>query len=59
MNDKFQNKHRILSHRMPGWYYSGNGKYFITIVTQGRECDLGEIKNDEMILSDFGGNCGI
>ncbi|MFH1761972.1 MAG: hypothetical protein ABIA63_12810 [bacterium] len=52
--DKFQNKYRITSHRMPGWDYSGNGFYFITLVTQNRECNLGKIANDIMVLSDFG-----
>jgi REP element-mobilizing transposase RayT len=39
---------------MPHWDYSGNGIYFITIVTQGRICNLGEIIRGKMILSDFG-----
>jgi len=39
---------------MPGWDYSGDGKYFITLVTQNRECILGEIENNEMIFSDYG-----
>lgn len=52
--DKFQNKYRIQSHRMPNWDYSATGIYFITIVTQGRVCYLGEIIDGKMILSDFG-----
>ena len=51
---RFKNKYRVESHRMPGWDYSGNGYYFITLVTQNRECNLGEIINEKMILSDFG-----
>jgi hypothetical protein len=39
---------------MPQWDYSGNGIYFITLVTHNRECNLGEIVNGEMILSAFG-----
>jgi REP element-mobilizing transposase RayT len=39
---------------MPQWDYSGNGIYFITIVTQNRECNLGRVNNGEMIFSDFG-----
>ncbi len=43
---------------MPGWDYSGNGYYFITIVTQNRECNLGKIVKTHgrtsMVLSDFG-----
>lgn len=51
---KFQNKYRIASHRKPNWDYSTNGMYFLTIVTQHRECNLGEIQQTTMILSDFG-----
>ena len=59
MNEKYKNKYRIQSNRMPGWDYSGNGLYFITLVTQNRECNLGEICCREngapyMKLSDFG-----
>ena len=58
MNDKFKNKYRIKTHRLPGWDYSGNGYYFITIVTQNRNCNLGEIVTTHsrvsMVLSDFG-----
>lgn len=52
--DKFQNKYRIASHRKPNWDYSNSGFYFITLVLQNRNCLLGDIVNDEMILSDFG-----
>ena len=54
MTDKFKNRYRINSHRMPNWDYAGNGIYFITIVTQGRECVLGNIVNNKMVLSNFG-----
>lgn len=52
--DKFRNKYRIASHRMPGWDYSKEGMYFITLVTQNRECHLGKIENQEILLSDWG-----
>ncbi len=52
--DKFKDKYRIQSHRMPGWDYSTNGIYFITLVTQNRECILGEIVDEKMKFSDFG-----
>lgn len=52
--DKYKNKYRIKSHRKPNWNYSADGLYFLTIITQNRECNLGEIVNNEMILSDFG-----
>ena len=50
----FKNKYRVESHRMPGWDYSGNGIYFITIVVQNRRCLFGEIINNEMKLNNFG-----
>jgi REP element-mobilizing transposase RayT len=31
---------------MPQWDYSSNGVYFITLVTQNRECNLGQIARD-------------
>jgi len=52
--EKYQNKYRIQSHRMPEWDYAGNGVYFLTIVTQYRICNLGKINNGKMELSDFG-----
>lgn len=44
--EKFRNKYRIASHRKPGWDYSSDGFYFITLVTQNRVCNLGEIVDD-------------
>ncbi len=41
--EKYKNKYRIKSHRLPGWDYSGNGMYFLTFVTQERVCSLGKI----------------
>ncbi len=51
---KYKNKYRIESNRMPVWDYSGNGKYFITMVTNHRICWFGKIINNKMILSEFG-----
>ncbi len=55
---KFKNKYRIESNRMPEWDYSGNGIYFLTIVTQNRVCNLGKIVETHgrasIELSDFG-----
>ena len=55
---KFKGKYRIGSTRMPNWNYAGNGRYYLTIVAQNRECNLGEIKlideQPTMVLSDFG-----
>ncbi len=52
--DKYKNKYRIESNRMPGWDYSRNGYYFVTFIIQNFECLLGKIENDKMIFSDFG-----
>jgi len=52
---RYLNKYRIESHRRPGWDYSADGLYFITLVNQNRICNLGEIDSkNQMILSDFG-----
>ncbi len=39
---------------MKGYDYSQAGAYFITICTKNRECLLGEIKNGEIILNEYG-----
>lgn len=52
--DKYKNKYRTKSHRLPHWDYSANALYFLTIVTQNRKCILGKIKNAEIVLSDIG-----
>ena len=52
--EKFKNKYRIPSHRKPNWNYSTDALYFLTLTTQNRECNLGEILNNKIILSDFG-----
>ena len=52
--EKYQNKYRIQSHRKPNWDYSAEAMYFLTIVTQHRECILGTIVNHEMVLYNFG-----
>lgn len=39
---------------MPRWDYSGDGIYFITLVTQNRECNLGEIIDGHISLSEMG-----
>lgn len=52
--DKFKNKYRIQTHRKPNWDYSWDGLYFLTIVTQNRECNLCKIVDKKIQLSDFG-----
>ena len=48
--------------RLSNYDYSQNGLYYITICTKNRECILGEIRNGEIILSEFGkiaNNCWV
>ncbi len=52
--DKYRNKYRRQSTRLPYWDYSANALYFLTIVTQHRKCILGEVVNGEMVLSEMG-----
>jgi putative transposase len=52
---KFKNKYRSESHRKPGWDYSKEALYYLTIVTQHRVCNLGTInEGKKMVYSDFG-----
>ena len=37
----YKNKYRIPSARVPWWDYGANGRYFVTICTQNRECFFG------------------
>ena len=55
MSKKFKNTYRIASHRKPGWDYSSDGMYFITLVTQNRVCNLGEIVDTRGRLVDTHG----
>jgi putative transposase len=43
MDDKYKNKYRVSSARMPCWDYGSNGAYYITICTKDREHFFGEI----------------
>ena len=52
--DKFRNKYRIPSARLPNWDYGWNGAYFITICTANRECFFGNILDGEMQLLEIG-----
>ena len=40
--------------RLKGYDYTQSGAYFVTLVTQGRECLFGEIAAGEMRLNRFG-----
>ena len=50
----FQEKYRIKSIRLPGWDYSADGYYFVTICVKNRECIFGDIKNGMMGLNELG-----
>ena len=54
MADKFQNKYRIASARLPHWDYGRQAAYFITICTQKRQHWFGAIRNGKMHLSGIG-----
>lgn len=54
MEDKYQNKYRISSARLPGWDYGWNASYFVTICTKDRQNFFGDIAGGEMILSKIG-----
>ena len=41
-------------YRLPGFDYSSNNSYFITIVTKGKKNHFGEISNNEMYFTDIG-----
>ena len=47
-------KHHRRSTRLQGFDYTQAGAYFVTVVTSARNCLLGEIKNDEMRVTDAG-----
>lgn len=55
MTEKYKNKYRIKSTRLPHWDYGNNGIYFITICTQNRQHFFGEIIDGEMQLNEIGG----
>jgi REP element-mobilizing transposase RayT len=54
MAQKFQNKYRIPSTRLQNWDYGWNAPYFVTICTQNREYDFGNIVDGKMQLSEIG-----
>lgn len=55
MKSKFDpQKHHRRSIRIKNYDYASEGAYYVTIVTQGRECLFGEIINKEIFLSIYG-----
>jgi putative transposase len=47
-------RHHRRSIRLPGYDYSRAGAYFITVCTHERECVLGEVSGDEVVLTPAG-----
>ena len=47
-------KHHRRSVRLQGYDYAQVGAYFVTIVTQGRECLFGDVVDREMVLNEYG-----
>jgi REP element-mobilizing transposase RayT len=47
-------KHHRRSIRLPGYDYSQEGAYYVTVVVQGRECLFGEIVDGKMHLNEYG-----
>lgn len=47
-------KHHRRSIRLKGYDYAQAGAYFVTLVTQGRECVFGEMVDGEMRLNEYG-----
>jgi REP element-mobilizing transposase RayT len=43
VTEKYRNKYRIASSRLPGYDYSRNGAYFITVCTYNRENLFGDV----------------
>jgi REP element-mobilizing transposase RayT len=54
VNDRYQNKYRIDSTRLPGWDYASPGCYFVTLVTRARAAWFGKIAEEIMRLSEMG-----
>ena len=54
MPEKYKNKYRIKSARLPNWNYGNIGMYFITICTENRVHYFGEIRNGKMYLNEIG-----
>ncbi len=52
--EKYQNKYRIKSARLPNWDYGWDGSYFVTICTHNRVNYFGDIDNGNMQFSNIG-----
>ena len=54
MSQKYQNKYRITTNRAKWWDYNGNGLYFVTLCTAGRENYFGKVLKKKLVLSETG-----
>ncbi|HZF12621.1 MAG TPA: transposase [Thermoanaerobaculia bacterium] len=54
MSIRYRDRYRVPSARLPGWDYRQAGAYAVTICTQARNCCLGKISNDTVVLSPIG-----
>jgi len=54
MSEKYLNKYRIKSARLPNYDYASNGMYFITICTHNRKFHFGDVIDNEMQLTEIG-----
>ena len=54
MGEKFKNKYRIPSARLPSWDYGWNAAYYVTICTGQRVQYFGQIEKGHMVLSAIG-----
>ena len=52
--EKYKNKYRISSARLPHWDYGANALYFVTICTKHRKCFFGIVDNGQIQLSGIG-----
>ena len=50
----FKNKYRIESARLPGWDYTAEGYYYVTICTKNRLHYFGCVVNDDLLLHPMG-----
>lgn len=53
-SEKYKNKYRVDSSRLPYWDYTNPGMYFITICTKNFQCWFGDVTDDRMVLNELG-----
>lgn len=53
-NTVFKNQYRVASARLPGWDYTANGYYFVTIGTEHRQCFFGDVVNGVVVTNQCG-----